>query len=65
MSNNFSQDEEVIAARIAWMDSFGMVSDVFNMGDSPANRELMTLANRGYLKASEYLMSVWDRLEEE
>lgn len=60
-SNNYPCFEE----RTAWMDAVGMVHDVFNMPDSPANRELLVLANRNYLKASEDLMAAWDRLEEE
>lgn len=60
-----ANEDEVLAARIAWMDSFGMVNDVFNLPDAPGNRELFTMANRNYLKASEDLMAVWDGMETE
>lgn len=49
--------------REAFMDATGMVFDVFNMPDAPENRELLALANRNYLKASEDLMEAWGRME--
>lgn len=51
-------------ARTAWMDTMEMVYDVFNLPDAPANRELLTLANKLYLQASNDLMEAWDRLED-